>query len=141
MALDLNSAPLSQSMVFDSFLYSRSSSSGQSLRGDREVGDLEHTLSCEVVHHLQRAEASAVGQLIGYRIHRPVLVENNSDEHRHARAHDLLALFGTHMKPFLAINPVSPLAVDDMAFENEHVMQGPAALFGVLLGHTLQVGA
>lgn len=59
---------------------------GQPQPRDREVNDLDNTLTAEVVDDIENLEATTVGELIGHEVDRPALVDAVRYRHRHSRS-------------------------------------------------------
>ena len=94
----------------------------------------------EALDHVEDTKATSLGQLIGYKVNRPALVDIIRSKHRYPRQRDLLALLGAQLKSFLAIDLVGSLGVLDLAFDHEHVQLGRATVLWILLGQALQSG-
>src|SRR5437899_12897401 len=75
----------------------------ESLSRDREIDDLQHALAGEVVNDIEHSEPPAVGELIGYEVHRPTLVDGARHDHRVPWDVGLLTSIVTHLQPFLAV--------------------------------------
>ena len=108
---------------------------------DRVIDELTDTFTWVIIHDIEHPKASAIGQLVADKVHRPPLVSLIWDHHGNPGAHQLLASLGANLQAFFGVESVGVLLVNHQSFALEHAMEQQIAVTGILLGQCLQTWA